>query len=301
MKKKFFAITAAVFVWGMISLGADVHAASESEPSVQVIIDSDWQSDFLVLQGRTLVPLVAFHDPEWVTYSYKPKTKTIRIEGSVQKIDIQLTIGSKDVLVNGSKKRLDVPVTIRDGRTYVPLRFLSDQLGGSAYYHKPSKQTIIRTPSYIEKIETLKRGSLADARQIAISLPILREKGALQPMGDGFIIDYIFPEGETMRYFREYKSLKEYIEINKQGYAEVKWATDTYVPPGTKSRERGAEPPDFGKAVYFTDNFMSELTEYGKIDSSGVSTQLGQTEQVLQKNQRRIIVPIHGEQRTDAQ
>ncbi|MCR8842451.1 copper amine oxidase N-terminal domain-containing protein [Paenibacillus sp. SC116] len=299
MKKSLLSIMAAALVWGTISAGSVVQA-SGLQPSPEVFIDSTRQDDVLTLEGRTLVQLVAFNDPTWVNYSYDKKKKTINITNKAKSIDIQLTADKKEALVNGNKKTLDVPVTIRNGRTYVPLRFLSEQLGGSVYYHKQSKNTIVQTPSRMKQVETLMSGDLADARRIATSLPVLREKGALEWTGEGFTSRYIFPEGESLRFIREYKGLREYIEFNEHGFAEVKWAKDMYDSSDTKNREWGTKPAAFGNSVYFTDILMMDTTEYGKINSSGDETQLGRIDRSQPENKNKIIVPIEGEKRKDA-
>ncbi|WP_186785987.1 copper amine oxidase N-terminal domain-containing protein [Paenibacillus agilis] len=299
MKKRFLAIMAAALVSGTISTGGAVQA-SGAQPSPQVFIDSTWQNDILTLEGRTLVQLVAFNDPTWANYSYDKQKKTINITNKAKSIDIQLTAGKKEALVNGSKKTLDVPVTIRNGRTYVPLRFLSEQLGASVYYHKPSKNTIVQTPSRMKQLETLVNGNLADARKIATSLPVFREKGALESTGEGFTIRYIFPEGESLRFIREHKGLREYIEISEHGFSEVEWAEDIYDSSDTKKREWGTKPAAFGNAVYFTDIVMMDTTEFGKIDSSGAETQLGRIDRSQPENKNKIIVSIEGEKRKDA-
>lgn len=44
---------------------------------------------------------------------------------------IELTIDSKTMLVDGSPVEMDVAPFIKDGRTFVPLRFVSEQLGAN--------------------------------------------------------------------------------------------------------------------------------------------------------------------------
>lgn len=44
-------------------------------------------------------------------------------------IEVVLTIGSTDAYVNKQLKTLDVPAEIKNGRTFVPLRFVSENLG----------------------------------------------------------------------------------------------------------------------------------------------------------------------------
>ncbi|WP_028595000.1 copper amine oxidase N-terminal domain-containing protein [Paenibacillus assamensis] len=299
MKRKLLGMMAAALVWGSISGGTNVQASS-LHTSPQVFIDGIWQSDVLTLEGRTLVQLVAFNDPTWTNYSYDKHTKTISITNKAKTIDIRITAGQQEALVNGTKKTLDVPVTIRNGRTYVPLRFLSEQLGGSVFYHKQSKSTVVQTPSRVMQMKTLMEGELSDARQIAISLPVIYEKDALKREGEGFTSRYVFPEGEALRFIEEHRDLREYIEISEHGFAEVKWAEDKYNTPGAKKREWGKKPAAFGNSIYFIDQLMLDTTEYGKIDSAGVESKLGRIDRTQPENKSKVIVAIEGEKRKDA-
>jgi hypothetical protein len=55
---------------------------------------------------------------------------------------IKLTIGSDVILVNGSPLKMDVAPFIKNGRTFVPLRFVSEALGAKVdYTSKPDGTT----------------------------------------------------------------------------------------------------------------------------------------------------------------
>jgi len=66
-------------------------------------------------------------------------------------VNIGLTIGSKIAFVNGASYTLDVPATIIENRTYVPLRFVAEQLGCDVNYRDSDKKvTIINGENKIE-------------------------------------------------------------------------------------------------------------------------------------------------------
>jgi len=75
---------------------------------------------------------------------------------------IVLTIGSPVARVNGGSVTLDVAPFIKDSRTFVPLRFVSEQLGANVTYTtKPDGTTdsvIISMP--IESIQTPQTGQV---------------------------------------------------------------------------------------------------------------------------------------------
>lgn len=57
---------------------------------------------------------------------------TIQIEDATNKIVFQ--VGKKDILVNGSAADLPRPLTITEGKTYLPLRYLAHSLGYGVHY-----------------------------------------------------------------------------------------------------------------------------------------------------------------------
>ncbi|MCQ6561179.1 copper amine oxidase N-terminal domain-containing protein [Paenibacillus mendelii] len=297
MKKYIQSIAAASLLWGALIAVPGAHAAAAA--TTDVFIDGNRQVDVLHFQGRMLVQLTAFHDPAWVSYSYEAKTKTVTITNKTKKVGIRLSGGMMEAEVNGTEVKLDAPVTFKNGRTYVPLRFLSETLGGSVMYDGPGKKVVVRTPAGQERYKALMSGDLTEARLIAIRLPIMRGEDALQARGEGFTINYIFPKGEALRYYKEYKDLVEYIEINAQGIAEVKWQSDEFG-PAAEHREKGAKPAARGEAVFFTDLIMADLTIYGTKDSDGKSTELGRLDRSEEPNSGKFVVPIEGETRTDA-
>lgn len=58
-------------------------------------------------------------------------------------IQITLPIGSKTATVNGKPIKLDVPAQIIDGRTVVPLRFVTEALGGEVQWNEQERSVYI--------------------------------------------------------------------------------------------------------------------------------------------------------------
>lgn len=56
---------------------------------------------------------------------------------------IRLPIGGMAPEVNGQAVAIDVPAQIRDGRTLVPLRFVSEHMGASVVYHAADQRITI--------------------------------------------------------------------------------------------------------------------------------------------------------------
>ncbi|KUK40485.1 MAG: Copper amine oxidase domain protein, partial [Clostridia bacterium 62_21] len=78
-------------------------------------------------QGRVLVPMRAIFQALGAELEWDGATQTVTATRG--RTTVILTIGSKTVFKNGSPVVLDVPAKIINGRTVVPLRFVSEALG----------------------------------------------------------------------------------------------------------------------------------------------------------------------------
>jgi hypothetical protein len=102
-------------------------------PSIEVNGTSkkiDTQGSKPIIQnGRTLLPIRTLIESlsGTVAWDAKEQKVTITLNGH----SIVLWIGKTTALVDGSNATLDVAPLIINGRTYIPLRFVSEHLGGS--------------------------------------------------------------------------------------------------------------------------------------------------------------------------
>ncbi|MEV5030763.1 copper amine oxidase N-terminal domain-containing protein [Paenibacillus sp. LPE1-1-1.1] len=297
MKKWMKTAAAALTVAGVLSAGAAVMAAPVAAAPVKMFINGLYQDDVLNVNGRTMVQLKAFHDPDKISYSYESATKTIIIKNPLNKITVRLKNGLKTADINGKKIALDAPVTVKRGRTYVPVRFVTETLGGTVAYNNAAKQVIVRTPTGEEQFKTLMSGELDKARAAVLDLPELNYGKVIQPYGEGFTTIYTFPNGEALRYLMEYRGLVTYVEVNENGIAEIKWQKDTI----GKNGETGQEPKAFGESVYFMDVLMADRLSYGTVDSTGKSTEIASVDRYNNPQFAHVLImPIEGEVRTDA-
>ncbi|RCW42392.1 copper amine oxidase N-terminal domain-containing protein [Paenibacillus prosopidis] len=185
-KKWMKTAAAALTIAGVLNAGSAVIAAPFPAATLKLFINGVYQDDVLNVNGRTMVQLKAFHDPAKISYAYESSTKTIIINNPVNKITIRLKDGLKTADINGEKVALDAPVTVKRGRTYVPVRFATETLGGTAVFDSKSKEVIVRTPTGEEQFQTLRSGELDKARVAALALPKLNFGKEIQPYGEGF-------------------------------------------------------------------------------------------------------------------
>lgn len=98
---------------------------------------------FIDSSARTLVPLRFISEAigASVFWDGQKRTITIRDEG----VTLVLTLDSKDVRVNGETRVTDsMPVLLPPGRTFVPLRFISETLGATVDYNPQTKEIQIK-------------------------------------------------------------------------------------------------------------------------------------------------------------
>ncbi|MDD4029351.1 MAG: copper amine oxidase N-terminal domain-containing protein, partial [Caldisericia bacterium] len=95
-----------------------------------------------ILQGRTVVPLRFISEAFGANVEWVAETKEITIQW--EEHIIQLRIGSSQALVNGQTISLDTPPQILQGRTVVPLRFISEAFGANVEWVAETKEITIQ-------------------------------------------------------------------------------------------------------------------------------------------------------------
>ena len=95
----------------------------------------------IIKNGRTLLPIRTLIESLGGTISWDATEKKVTIE--LNGHSIILWIDKTTALVNGSKVKLDVAPIIINGRTYLPLRFISENLGASVDWDETTKTVTI--------------------------------------------------------------------------------------------------------------------------------------------------------------
>ncbi|WP_161568328.1 stalk domain-containing protein [Anaerobacillus alkaliphilus] len=91
--------------------------------------------------NRTLVPIRVISEAFGAHVHWDPNAKTVTIKNGGN--TIVLTVNDQHVLVNGQKRLIDVAPEINNGRTFVPIRFVSEQFGAKVNYQASSRSIII--------------------------------------------------------------------------------------------------------------------------------------------------------------
>lgn len=94
--------------------------------------------------GRTLVPFRFIGEALGAKVDWIPAEKKAIYE--LENVKVEVIIGSNVAYVNGKPITLEVPAKISNGRTFVPLRFVSEALGASVIWEAQTKRIIITYP-----------------------------------------------------------------------------------------------------------------------------------------------------------
>lgn len=100
----------------------------------------------VVRNGRTLVPIRIVSEKLGATVNYNAATKGITIKKN--NTTIRLTVNNTTAYVNGVKKVLDEPARAINGRTLVPVRFVSETFGITVQYKSGVNEVHIGQPAY---------------------------------------------------------------------------------------------------------------------------------------------------------
>ncbi|MCR4441903.1 MAG: copper amine oxidase N-terminal domain-containing protein [Peptococcaceae bacterium] len=93
------------------------------------------------MNGTTLVPLRAIFEALGAQVGWDEETRTVTAFKNDRAI--VLSIGSRTGYVNNQPVALAEPARIEEGRTFVPLRFVSESLGADVKWVPETRQVIV--------------------------------------------------------------------------------------------------------------------------------------------------------------
>ncbi|MHA6532707.1 stalk domain-containing protein [Paenibacillus sp. BAC0078] len=104
-------------------------------------------------------------------------------EAGLPKGTAAMSIGSKSMTVNGTKKAIDVSPIVKDGSTYVPIKYVLDAFGGSAAWDPNTKKImVLRGAKVLDLTVNKKEFVLNGKRQGAEVAPVILQGRTLVPL-----------------------------------------------------------------------------------------------------------------------
>ncbi|MEK4629888.1 MAG: stalk domain-containing protein [Solibacillus sp.] len=144
MKKWFTILLLAVLVTTVFNHDQSYAATNNKniieQNNVKVIINGKYitfKDPILNNSGSLLLPMRDFYEAIGAKVSWNQTSKVASSVRNNQTID--LTINSKTALVNGNKVQVTVPPIVYKDRTYIPMRFVSENSDGQVYWDQVNK------------------------------------------------------------------------------------------------------------------------------------------------------------------
>lgn len=100
-------------------------------------VKPDFDVEPFIQSGRTMVPFRSLAETMGAEVQYDGDARLVTMTKGGK--DVKMTIGSNMATVNGNLVELDVPAQIVNGRTVIPLRFVSENLDSKVNYNSETK------------------------------------------------------------------------------------------------------------------------------------------------------------------
>ncbi|MCL2392237.1 MAG: copper amine oxidase N-terminal domain-containing protein [Oscillospiraceae bacterium] len=137
----------------VVLLCASIGAASASSP-IRVLLDgSPLQFDVppQMIDGRTMVPMRAIFEALGAEVLWNERNQNIT--ATRDDLTIILMINADRMYINSMAFRIDAPPTVIGGRTFVPLRVVSEALGAEVAWDGNARTVTIVSESLQEPTE----------------------------------------------------------------------------------------------------------------------------------------------------
>jgi plastocyanin len=171
MNKKSLSIILSLVVFFSIGI-VSISAAGPQKADMKVLLNGKNLSiakSAVIVNNRLLLPYRAIAEELGATVSYDATNKSVT-EAKGNNTNV-LTLGSKIVAINGVKNSLDVPAQLVNNSTYVPVRFLSENLGIQVEYDGATRTVSLNTnssPAF--KVIGVNEGDILYSNQVKLSV-----------------------------------------------------------------------------------------------------------------------------------
>jgi hypothetical protein len=131
-----------------LSLAAPGVARGQGDDAIRVVVNGDpVRFDGIgprEIDGRLMVPLRGVLEKTGANVDWIQATQTVvAARGGLM---LELSIGSRSARINGRNVRMDVPAMTIAGSTMVPLRFVTESLGGQVEWDRRTRTVSIESP-----------------------------------------------------------------------------------------------------------------------------------------------------------
>lgn len=181
--------------------------------------------------GRTMVPFRFLGESLGASVSWDAATKQAKL--SLSGVEVVVTVGSLNGLVNGDIVKMDVPAVNKEGRLFIPLRFVSENLGAIVNYDSDTKEITI---SYVD---TSNWKTYEAPNKMTYKYPA---NWSIAPMADDqYTVQVKSPNGSEFLTYYDDKKPGELITELKEGFVKSGWTLDNTFLDDEKNADNGYE------------------------------------------------------------
>ena len=114
-----------------------------------------------------MIKLGGEYDPETKTFmSFVEQSGNYAVIEADSLTQISLSADSTESKINGETSELDTPPMIKDGTTYVPVRFIAEALGADVKWNAETKEAIINLDGKEVVINVIEEGMIENSRTL---------------------------------------------------------------------------------------------------------------------------------------
>jgi hypothetical protein len=280
------------------------YAASNSNKETNVIINNVQltSKDIILKNNLVFISLTAAKALDDLTFQWNNVTKQVSVKGN--DTNLLLTMNKTTAQKNGVSVKLSTAPFIYNGKTMIPLRFVTEAMNSSVTWNQ-STQTAFITKASLKLISDFKNDQLSTARNAAINMP--RASQLSEKYGqslDTSSLQYYFPEKVFDQFIEVNNKVINYYQISNntsylkwQGLVGDKASTqdNLYFVNRTITNEVGTLP-SFKDTTFANFRWMPHIgsTGYSLINKENWNDVIFKEEQVQQSkvNENYIIVDI---------
>ncbi len=153
MKRLLIILAAIVLMVPLI--GGALTASADADVSVTVdgrkVVFPD-AKPFIDENGRTLIPVRFVTEDLGATVEWNAQDREVYI--TKDGVNIMIRIDQEIILVNGRTKTMNTKAIIKEDRTYVPIRYVAEELGATVGWDASTRTVIITTVKDVEPTPT---------------------------------------------------------------------------------------------------------------------------------------------------
>ena len=160
MRKIIILIMTMALLFSTVSYAAEEQVITVEIDGKQVV----FENPPAIVKGRTTAPLRAVFESLGLEVGWNATERTIT--GKAPGVDIWLQLDNDIAIVNGKEVKLDVPAFVIQGRTYVPVRFISESTGAAVEWDNIKRRVVISSKPVDLRLVDTDQDGLSDYHEI---------------------------------------------------------------------------------------------------------------------------------------